>query len=127
MSSNGGDNVLEDRVTTLAPVYRVAENTLTWGFRISAATLAVGLIEAVIKGEPLNHRANAFSEVIPAILDGEAAGVIDLAILLMIATPVATTLAVAIGFARLGDRLYAALSLTVLAILGVSISLALFG
>jgi len=111
----------------LAPVYALAMRLLSAGFRASAVVLAVGVGVAIAKQEPLNHRADAFADVIPAILDGKAAGLIDLAILLMLATPVATTLGVAVAFARLGDRRYAGLSIAVLAILAVSASLALFG
>lgn len=111
----------------LGPVYALAMRVLSIGFRSSAAVLTVALALALAKQEPLNHRADAFAEVVPAILDGKAAGLIDLAILLMLATPVATTLGVAVAFARAGDRRYAALTLAVLAILAVSASLALFG
>ena len=59
------------------------------------------------------------------VLSGNASGVIDLAILWFMATPVVTVIAVAVGFLRLGDRRYALLSLVVLIILGASIALSL--
>ncbi|MDQ3043613.1 MAG: DUF1634 domain-containing protein [Chloroflexota bacterium] len=116
---------LDDRLKELGPVYRIAGFTLAWGFRCGAMLLAVGLILAAIRNDPLNRTATPFSEIFPAIRDGEASGLIDLAILILIMTPVATTLAVAAGFARLRDSLYTILSLWVLTILGVSIGLAL--
>lgn len=109
----------------LAPVYRAAIVVLTWGFRIGAAILTVGLLVALAKREDLNREVDPFSEVVPKILEGEAAGIIDLAILTLMATPLATVLVVATGFYRAGDRRYGALSLLVLAVLCVSVALTL--
>jgi uncharacterized membrane protein len=110
----------------LAPLRGAAITILTWGFRTGGALLAVGLLLAAIKQESLSHQAGSFTDVIPAILDGRAGGVVDLAILWIMATPVATVIVIATGFFRLGDRRYGALSLAVLAVLCVSISLSLF-
>ncbi len=109
----------------LAPLYAAAVATLTWGFRTGAALLAAGIVLALARREPLNREADPFAEVIPAVLDGRAAGVVDLAILWLMVVPVGAVLVVAGGFLRLGDRRYALLSLLVLAVLGVSIALAL--
>jgi uncharacterized membrane protein len=113
------------RTAELAGIYQAAITTLAWGFRLGAALLALGLIVTVAQGEALNDRAAPFAEVIPAVLDGEGRAVVDLAIVWFMATPVVTVLVVMIGFARMRDRRYAALSLAVLAILATSITLAL--
>ena len=117
---------LAARTSELAPLYRSAILTLTWGFRIGAALLAIGLVLAAAKGESLQTEADTFTDVVPAIFDGKAGGIVDLAILCLMATPVATVLTVAIGFFRIGDRRFGALSLVVLGVLAVSISLSLF-
>lgn len=109
----------------LAPVYEVARTTLTWGFRIGAAFLTVGIVVALVRQEPLRSEAQPLPEIIPALLDGRASALVELAIVTIIGTPVVAALAIAAGFFRIGDRLYALLSLLVLAILGTSISLAL--
>ncbi|MDP9356337.1 MAG: DUF1634 domain-containing protein [Chloroflexota bacterium] len=116
---------LDARTVELLPIYRAAGSVLTWGFRVAAGLLTVGIAVALLRQEPLARRAEPLPEVISGLLDGEARRIVDLAIVAMIATPVMTTLAVAIGFLRLGDHLYAALSLVVLAILGTSIAVAL--
>ncbi len=113
------------RTGELAPLYAAAGATLTWGFRVGAALLAAGIVLALARREPLNREANPFSDVLPAVLDGRAAGVVDLAILWLMVVPVGAVVVVAGGFFRLGDRRYALLSLLVLAVLGVSIALAL--
>jgi uncharacterized membrane protein len=116
---------LAARTERLAPLYDEAQRIFYWGFRLGAGLLAIGVVVALIKGEPLGHVADSFSDVVAALRAGRAAGIIDLAILWFMATPVVTVLVVAVSFWRLGDRRYALLSLVVLAILGASIALAL--
>jgi uncharacterized membrane protein len=117
--------VLAARTEHLAPLYDAAIRTFVWGFRLGAALLALGIVMALVKGEPLGREADPISEVLAEVLAGNASGIIDLAILWFMLTPVAATIVVAVSFWRLGDRRYALLSLAVLVILGVSIALAL--
>jgi hypothetical protein len=123
----GGSQIgeLELQTRLLEPVYQAARLTCVWGFRLGAALLACGVVVALAKGEPLGRQADPFGEVLDEIRAGHAAGIIDLAILWFMFTPVATVIIVAASFWRLGDRRYALLSLVVLVILGVSVALAL--
>jgi uncharacterized membrane protein len=116
--------VLAARTERLAPLYDSAIRVLTWGFRVGAALLALGIVVALLRREPLNHEADPIDEVFAQVRAGNAAGIIDLAILWLMLVPVATVVVVAASFWRLGDRRYAVLSLVVLAILGFSIALA---
>jgi uncharacterized membrane protein len=113
------------RTERLTPLYDEARILFVWGFRIGAALLALGIVVALLKGEPIGREADPIGEVLGAVRAGYASGIIDLAILWFMATPVVTVLVVALSFWRLGDRRYALLSLVVLAILGASIALAL--
>ena len=113
------------RTQRLAPLYDAARLTCIWGFRLGAALLALGVAVALVKGEPIGSQADPFGAVLGEVRAGHAAGIIDLAILWFMFTPVATVVVVAASFWRLGDRRYALLCLVVLAILGVSVALAL--
>jgi uncharacterized membrane protein len=116
---------LAARTERLAPLYDAAVKALFWGFRLGAALLALGIVGALVKREPLGHEADPIPDVIAMVRAGYASGVIDLAILWFMLTPVATVIVVAASFWRLGDRRYALLCLIVLAILGASVTLAL--
>ena len=116
---------LAARTERLAPLYDAAVKTLFWGFRLGAALLALGIVVALVKREPLGREADPIPDVIAMVRAGYASGVIDLAILWFMLTPVATVIVVAASFWRLGDRRYALLCLVVLAILGASVTLAL--
>ena len=120
-----GTAELAARTERLEPLYDAAVKTLFWGFRLGAALLALGIVAALIKREPLGHEADPIADVIAMVRAGHASGIIDLAILWFMLTPVATVIVVAANFWRLGDRRYALLSLIVLAILGMSVTLAL--
>ena len=120
-----GTAELAARTDRLEPLYDAAVKTLFWGFRLGAALLALGIVVALVKGEPLGHEADPIPDVIAMVRAGYASGIIDLAILWFMLTPVATVVVVAASFWQLGDRRYALLSLIVLAILGASVALAL--
>jgi uncharacterized membrane protein len=120
-----GTAELAARTERLEPLYDAAVKTLFWGFRLGAALLAVGIVAALVKREPLGHEADPLADVVATVRAGSASGIIDLAILWFMLTPVATVIVVAASFWRLGDRRYALLSLIVLAILGASVALAL--
>jgi uncharacterized membrane protein len=120
-----GTSELAARTERLAPLYDAAVKTLFWGFRLGAALLALGIVMALVKREPLGHEADPISDVVATVRAGYASGIIDLAILWFMLTPVATVIVVAVSFWRLGDRRYALLCLVVLAILDASVALAL--
>jgi uncharacterized membrane protein len=109
----------------LAPVFEAARLSLYWGFRLSAALLIAGCALSLARSEPLQTEAQPFQQLPSSLLDAEAAALIDLSILAIMTTPVVAVLAVAAGFFRAGDRRFGALSLVVLAILGVSVVLAM--
>lgn len=113
------------RTARMEPLYARARLVLAWCFRIGAALLLLGIILSVVQRQPLNQVASGFDAVGPSVLRGEAAGVVDLAILWFMASPVWVVLIVAVGFFQLGQRRYGVLSLLVLLVLGVSIGLAL--
>jgi len=123
--AEAGTAELAARTEQLAPLYDAAVKTLFWGFRLGAALLALGIVVALVKREPLGREADPIPDVIAMVRAGHASGIIDLAILWFMLTPVATVIVVAATFWRLGDRRYALLSIIVLAILGTSVALAL--
>ena len=109
----------------LTPIYQSAVLVLTWGFRVAAALLGVGLVLQAIQGDGLSTSARPIPEIFDLLLDGESRALVDLAIVAMILTPVAAVVAIAAGFARIGDRRYTIASLVVLVILGISITVSL--
>lgn len=118
-------SAIEPNDEQLAPVYRAAISVMTWGFRVAGGLLVLGLIVAAIKRESIRHEVDPFADIIPTLLDGDAAGIIDLAIVVMMATPLLTVIAVAVAFRKAGDKRYSNASFMVLGVLAVSVILSL--
>jgi uncharacterized membrane protein len=102
-------------------------NLLRTGVLISAAVVLSGACVylsrhahepadyRVFRGEPSEYR--TIRGVIQSVMNGRGRGLIQLGLLLLIATPIARVAFSVAGFAIEGDRLYVAFTLIVLAIL----------
>jgi hypothetical protein len=113
------------RLERQTPLYAAAERSLTWGFRLTVALLALGLALAIAGDDSVPETAEPLPEIVSLVLEGDGAGLIDLAIVTMVLTPVATVCVLALGFLRIGDRRYALVTFVVLAILGVTVTISL--
>lgn len=101
-------------------VNRATARVLTWGFRISAALLVLGLLIAAARGESLYTSLEGLPDLFDDLVHGHGPAIVGLGILLMIATPIAATIGAIASFVRLGDRRYALITSTVLLILLIS-------
>ncbi len=102
-------------------------NLLRTGVLVSAAVVLLGASiylsrhahepadYRVFRGEPSEYR--TISGVIQSVINGRGQGIIQLGLLLLIATPIARVAFSVVGFAIERDRLYVAFTLLVLAIL----------
>jgi uncharacterized membrane protein len=102
-------------------------NLLRTGVLVSAAVVLAGACiylyrhardpadYRVFRGEPSEYR--TISGVIQSVISGRGQGMIQLGLLLLIATPIARVAFSVVGFAIERDRLYVAFTLLVLAIL----------
>ena len=111
--------------TPLDLVYTRALTVLRFGFRLTAVLLLAGIAVAVARGEELERTVDPFSGILPSLRDGHSRGIIDLAILTVMLTPLATVVAIAISFLQLGERRFARYSLAVILILLMSIAASL--
>lgn len=108
-------------------VYTAAILTLRIGFLIALTIFVIGTIWSVIERQPLSEHIINLQDLPAAIRGGDPAAVLDLALIVLMLTPVATVLTVGITLFRIGDRRYGTLSMAVLVILLASISLSLIG
>jgi uncharacterized membrane protein len=106
-------------------VYRIARGALIAGFLITLALVAVTLVLAVATGDPVAESTMDISDLPAAVRDGDPSAVAQLAIFAIVLTPVLTTLAVIVGFLRIGDRRFAGISALVLVVLSASMVVAL--
>jgi uncharacterized membrane protein len=109
------------RDAVLAPLAARVGALLTAMFRVGAALLAAGVGLALIRQEPLGEAIDPPGRIVAELAGGHAAGVIDLAILWLMAAPGLATVVVLVGFLRLRDRRYALVTAAVLVVLAASI------
>jgi uncharacterized membrane protein len=117
----------QSRLDALESLYEGAIRSLRIGFLLATVLMVAGLVWSLAEQEALSENVVAIEDLPRSLRNGEPSALIDLAILAIMLTPVVTTLIVAVGFLRTGDRRYAALSLLVLAILLMSIGTSLVG
>ena len=126
--SRGRAEPMEERELTPDPVmlvYRIARGALITGFLVTLALVVVTLVLAIATGDPVAQSTLPLSDLPAAIGDGDPSAVAELAIFAIVLTPVLTTLAIVVGFLRIGDRTFAAVSLLVLVVLSASMVVAL--
>jgi uncharacterized membrane protein len=111
------DFALEQRLGTLlrGGVILSASVTLIGGIMFLASHGSVPASYHTFTGEPAELR--TVGGVIAGVLRGDSISVIQLGVLLLIATPIARVLISVIGFARERDWMYVGCSLIVLALL----------
>lgn len=116
--------LVEDAVE-LNPVFDVAVLTLRIGFLIAALLFVTGIVWSAIEREEIADHVTPISSIPGDFASGTPMAAIDLSFLALMLTPVITVLRIGVIFWQLGDRRYAWLSLSVVAILGASLTLAL--
>jgi len=111
---------------------RVIGELLRWGVALSAVVVVVGgavyLVRhgmqppsyGVFRGEPSDLR--NVEGILGQVRTGRGRGIIQLGLLLLIATPVARVAFSVVAFALERDRLYVAITLIVLAVLTFSLA-----
>lgn len=105
---------------------RVLTTILAWGFRLSLAFLAAGLLIALVRREPLADQVEPIGDVLSGLSDLQAPAFIDLGIIILLLTPVVTVASLIVGFVQARDRIFSLISLFVFGALSLAIVLAFF-
>ncbi len=95
------------------------------GFWTSLAMLAVGVCLLVARSESLPSHLVPLEDIVSRLSQGSSESFITLGIMVMILTPIASTLTIGLTFIQRRDRRYATLTIIVLLILLLSVSLSL--
>lgn len=107
-------------------IYEDAIKSLHYGFYVAVALFVAGAVWSIAKRQELSETVLPFQEIPGEILDGNPIALIDLSLLALMLTPVATVILIAINFYRLDERRYALFTLLVLVTLAISIAISLF-
>jgi uncharacterized membrane protein len=108
-------------------VDRLIHYTLLAGVSISATLLVVGLSIVLARGTPRPEVAPPLSEILRQAFMANGVDLIYLGLLLLMITPVARVMMLVYGYARIGWRRFALVSLLVLLLLGTGFALGIEG
>lgn len=117
-----------DHDTTPIPPSLVAERcitVLTWGFRMSAALILIGIARSLIDRQPLDSHLATPRELVAGLRTATPGSFLALGIITMILTPLVSCLTIAATFFQQHDARYGRFTVLVLLILGLSLSLTL--
>lgn len=106
---------LRERRSTF--LYRWIIRIMTAGFWLSVSLILIGLVVALIRGEPVGDEVDALSRVVPEALRLESQGVIDLGILALLLTPAATVVVALVLAIRQRDLVFVGTCIMLLVIL----------
>jgi len=108
-----------------SPVATRASTALLWGFRISAISIIIGIVRALIDREPLDSHLATPEELLEGLQSANSSAFLALGIIVMVLTPLVSSLTIAVTFFQHHDARYGRFTLLVLLVLGLSIALSL--
>lgn len=105
------------------PASAAVSLTLALGVSASLAAMAAGYVLALVRGGPLPAAATPIGELAAGLLSADPGAVMSLGLLLLLATPAARVAVLVWQFSRRREWAFAAISLTVLAVLAASVAI----
>jgi uncharacterized membrane protein len=95
------------------------------GFLIAIGLMLGGLLIGLVTGEHVERDTDRLRDILPGALGLQAQDIVELGILVLIATPAAYVIVALFTFLRNRDWLYAMVCLALLGILSLSVGLTL--
>jgi uncharacterized membrane protein len=112
-------------MATTDPMYHAVAQVLRTGFRIAAGLILAGIVIALVRQQPLKSEVDPISKIPDALVHLHSSAFIDLGIIGIMLTPLASVFTILRTFTARGDRTFAMYTLGVLVILSASIALSL--
>ena len=108
--------------------YVWASRTLRWGMYVSFGAMVLGLLWWLVQaaaGSTAQDKTIPLDRILPELLAGHALALLNLGIVLLLATPGVTLLALIVTFAAARNRLYTGIAALVGVILLLSLAISL--
>jgi uncharacterized membrane protein len=106
-------------------LYRRIIRVMNAGFLIAIGLMLAGLLVGLVTGEHIERDTDRLRDVLPGVLKLQAQDIVELGILVLIATPAAYIVVALFTFLRNRDGLFVAVCLALLGILSLSVGLTL--
>jgi uncharacterized membrane protein len=121
--------ILSEEAQVQKASFKTVAFVLRYGALASALLMALGVILAMVLGGDLAapHRLDEFPRLLAQLGDFDPGAISELGLVILLMTPVARVVATFVEFSRAGERRYAAVALSVLAVVLYSMSFAVRG
>lgn len=106
-------------------LYRRIIGVMNAGFLIAIGLMLAGLLVGLVTGNHVERDTDRLRDVLPGVLTLQSQDIVELGILVLIATPAAYVVVALFTFLRNRDGLYALVCLALLGILSLSVGLSL--
>lgn len=106
-------------------LYRRIVRVTNIGFALAIGLMLAGLLVGLGTGDHVDRETDSLRDILPGALRLRAQDVVELGILVLLATPAAYVVVALLTFLRDRDRLFVAICLALLGILSLSVGLAL--
>ena len=106
-------------------LYRRIIGVMNAGFLIAIGLMLAGLLVGLVTGEHVERDTDRLRDILPGALELQAQDIVELGILVLIATPAAYIVVALFTFLRNRDGLFVAVCLALLGILSLSVGLTL--
>ena len=106
-------------------LYRRIVGVMNAGFMIAIGLMLAGVLVGAATGEHVREDTDRLRNVVPGALRLQAQDIIEMGILVLLATPAAYVVVALVTFVRDRDGLFVAVCLTLLGILALSVGLTL--
>jgi uncharacterized membrane protein len=106
-------------------LYRRIVRVMNGGFLLAIGLMLAGLLAGVVTGDHIAKETDPLRDVLPGVLQFKAQDIVDLGIIVLLATPAAYVVVALVTFLRDRDLLFVAVCLALLGILALSVGLTL--
>jgi uncharacterized membrane protein len=104
-------------------LYRRIISVMNAGFVIAIGLMLAGLLVGIVTGDHVAKETDPLREVLPGVLRLDAQDIVDLGIIVLLATPAAYVVVALATFLRDRDLLFVTICLLLLGILSLSVGL----
>jgi uncharacterized membrane protein len=120
MATSGSPSMREVEIAANESPNAMVSRLLSIGITAALGLIALGLVLAVLRPIPAQPEATPFAQLPAAVLHGDPIALVSLGLVVLLATPAARVVALAIAYARRREWSFAAIALTVLSVLVLS-------
>jgi uncharacterized membrane protein len=111
--------------STQTRLYRIIERILDLGFFLGVGIIVVGTAWTLASGDDLSDDVIHLADLPEEVASLEPSALVDLGLIVLLLTPLSYVIAALVTFLRQRDRLFIGVCLLLIALIGLSVGLAL--